>query len=65
MGENPLGSQRSMAHGQNNSNEVPNSYTAHASLYMRDKKRSDSSKADRDTKTGKCVADKEAYRKKK
>jgi hypothetical protein len=28
MGENPLGSQISMAHKENNSNEVPSSYTA-------------------------------------
>ena len=37
----------------------------HASLYMRDKKRSDRSKVGRDIKTGKYVANKEAYRKKK
>ncbi len=37
----------------------------HASLYMRDKKSSAGSKVGRDTKTGKCVANKEAYRKKK
>ena len=37
----------------------------HASLYMRDKKRSAGSKVGGDTKIGKCVAHKEAYRKKK
>ena len=37
----------------------------HASLYMRDKKRSASSKVGRDTTTGKFLANKEAYRKKK
>ena len=37
----------------------------HASLYMRDKKRSDSSKVGRDIKSKKCVAKKEAYRKEK
>ncbi len=38
----------------------------HASLYMRDNKTSAGSKVGRDTKkSGKCVANKEAYRKKK
>ncbi len=37
----------------------------HASLYMRDKKRSAGSKVGRDTKTGKCISIKEADKKKK
>ena len=37
----------------------------HASLYMRDKKSSASSKVGKDTKTGKCVANKEANRRTK
>ncbi len=41
----------------------------HASLYMEEystaKKEKDSSKADRDSKTGKCIATKEVARKKK
>jgi len=37
----------------------------HASLYVRGKKRSDSSKAGRDAKTGKSITNKEANRNKK
>ena len=37
----------------------------HASLYMRDNKTRAGSKVGRDTKSRKCVANKEAYRKKK
>ena len=65
MRENPLGSQRSMAYKENITMRYRPPTQLHASLYMRDKKRSAGSKVSEEAQTAKSTSNKKADRTKK